>query len=303
MSKRKEIEGKLGAWAFRRVQKWVEKKDALQAEKLGAKLGRFIFKVSKKHRNRALNNLALAMPELAEAERHRIALGVFEHFGMVGTDFMRTMKRTDQEVIDSIEMEGFEHVQKAVDAGKGAFIITGHFGNWERMGQYGRCNGFTMRVVARDANDSTMNQMMMQLRSHAGLDVLPRGNAIKQMLGLLKQNQLVAILPDQNSSEIFVPFFGKPCGTVQGPAVLHLRTGAPLIPVFCARVGPVKYKIIIKPPLEPVPGFDGPEGYTRAINNSLEEIIRQYPEQWLWLHDRWKSARRKGLLDSAPQPQ
>ncbi|MFY9234953.1 MAG: lysophospholipid acyltransferase family protein [Fimbriimonadaceae bacterium] len=294
--KRKELEGRLGAWFFRRIQRWVEKKDALQAEKAGAKLGRFIYRVSKKHRNRALANLELAMPELSIQERERIAKGVFEHFGMVGTDFMRTMKRSDQEVIDSITMEGFEHVESALALGKGVLVITGHFGNWERLGQYARAKGFTMHVVARDANDSKMNQIMMDLRGHAGLNVLPRGNAARQMLGLLKDNQLVAVLPDQNSSETFVPFFGKPCGTVQGPAVLHLRTGAPLLPSFCARVGPGKYRLMIKPHIQPEPGFDGPEAYTRAINNAIEEVIREYPEQWLWLHDRWKSARRAGLL-------
>jgi KDO2-lipid IV(A) lauroyltransferase len=295
-STRKKIEGKVGAWSFIRLQRWMERKDALQAERIGARLGRLIFKVSKKHRRRALSNLELAMPELSENERMRIAKGVFEHFGMVGTDFMRTRKRTDEEVLQSVTMEGFEHVEHALSLGKGVLVITGHFGNWERMGQYARANGFLMNVVARDADDSTMNRMMFDLRNTAGLNVISRGNAARTMLSLLKENQLVAVLPDQNSSEIFVPFFGKPCGTVQGPGVLHLRTGAPLLPVYCPRVGPAKYRLIIRPPIEPVPGFEGPEGYTRAINESLEEVIREYPEQWLWLHDRWKSARRRGLV-------
>lgn len=294
--KRREFEGRVGTWFFRRIQRWVEKRDALQAEKLGAKLGRLIFRISRKHRNRSLANLELAMPELSPEKRVQIARGVFEHFGIVGTDFMRTMKRTDEEVLESVTMEGFEHVEAALALGKGVLVITGHFGNWERLGQYARAKGFTMNVVARDANDTGMNKMMMDLRGHAGLNVLPRGNAAKQMLSLLRENQLVAVLPDQNSRETFVPFFGKPCGTVLGPAVLHLRTGAPLLPAFCPRVGPVKYRLVIRPPLEPVQGFDGPEAFTRSMNNCLEEIIREYPEQWLWLHDRWKSAKRAGLV-------
>lgn len=294
--RRRDLEGRLGGSLFRVIRRWVEGKDALQAERLGARLGRVIYRISKKHRERALDNLRLAMPELTDKERTRIARGVFEHFGIVGTDFMRTKSRSDEEVVHSVTMEGFEHVEDVLAQGRGGLVVTGHFGNWERMGQYARAQGFVMSVVARSANDSALNDMMLDLRSHAGLNVLPRGNAIRQMLGLLKENKLVAVLPDQNSEEIFVPFFGLPCGTVQGPAVLHLRTGAPLLPVYCARTGPGRYLLKIEPPLKPVPGFEGPEAYTRAINDWLEGVIRKYPAQWLWLHDRWKSARLRGLV-------
>jgi len=293
---RKKLEQRAGTFAFKFLLNHVERKDALGAERFGIRLGRFIYRISKKHRNRALSNLAMAMPELTDSERQDICRRMFEHFGIVGADFLRSRKRTHEEVLESVEMEGFPHVLEALAQDKGVIVVTGHFGNWERVGHYSTARGYKMYVVAREANDSALNSMVAELRAASGLEVESRGNAARAILRLLGQKQMVAILPDQNSEEIFVPFFGLPTGTVQGPAVLHERTGAPIITAFCARTGPVKYRLVISPPLQKVEGYDGPEGMTRAINNALEDIIRQYPEQWLWLHDRWKSARRRGLV-------
>jgi KDO2-lipid IV(A) lauroyltransferase len=113
----------------------------------------------------------------------------------------------------------------------------------------------------------------------------------------MRNNELVAILPDQNSWEAFVPFFGKPAGTALGPAVLHRRTGAALIPLACFVDGPGKLHMVFGEPIVPLEGFDDEDcAIMAAINKALEDLIRVHPEQYLWFHDRWKSARRKGLL-------
>lgn len=293
---RKKLEQKAGTLAFRWMLRWVERKNALQAEKLGKKIGRLIHRVSKKHRNRTLSNLQLALPSLSEAERQGIAIRMFEHFGIVATDFLRSRKRTNEEVLASVEMEGFETITDALALGKGVIVVTGHLGNWERVGHYCFARGYKISVVARDANDSALQEMIGELRASTGLQVQSRGNAARTILSLLRKGEMVAILPDQNSEEIFVPFFGLPTGTVQGPAVLHERTGAPVVGAYCVRTGPAKYRLILEGPLQKVEGYEGPEGMTRAINDSLERVIRAYPEQWLWMHDRWKSSRKRGLV-------
>jgi len=294
---RKAVEGMAGAWAFRMALRTFRRKSNEGAERSGARLGMLIFWLSKKHRERARSNLAFAMPELSPEERERIARGVFLHFGRMLGDFLRTEVRTDAEVIESVEITGLEHVDAALELGKGVISVGAHFGNFERASQWASANGIPLHAVARDANSSTLNDMVNELRTMAGAKVLSRGNAIRGILETLRKNQIVAILPDQNASEIFVPFFGHPCGCVLGPAVIHERTGAPVIPAYTVWLAPGKYRIIVGAPLTKVAGYeDSPEGMTRAINESLEAIIRQYPEQWLWLHDRWKSARRKGLL-------
>jgi KDO2-lipid IV(A) lauroyltransferase len=158
-------------------------------------------------------------------------------------------------------------------------------------------NGYKLAVVARDTDDRGLNRMVNELRERWGTEVIARGDAVRPILTRLKRNEFVGILPDQNSTEIFIPFFGKPAGTVLGPGVISERTGAPVICCWCPRVGVGRYKFLIEPPLVSQPGYETRgEGMMRAINASLEGVVRRYPDQWLWFHDRWKSARRRGLL-------
>ncbi|MFQ3587736.1 MAG: lysophospholipid acyltransferase family protein [Fimbriimonadaceae bacterium] len=295
--RKKQFQNRAGRWLFRLARRYMEGKTALAAERAGERLGRLFFRISRKHRERALANLALAFPEKSEAERKSLAKQVFEHFGRVTTDFLRSAKRNDQEVVDSFEVEGIENFQEAYNRGKGVLLIIAHLGNWERAGQLMKAHGYDLHVVARDADDAELNQDVLDLRESAGLTVLPRGNAAMQILRALKQGKCVALLPDQNSNECFVPFFGKPTGTVTGPAIMSLRSGAPLVPAATVRVGPGKYLARVYPPVEPAPGYDDPTiALTAGVNAAIEAMVRAFPEQYLWFHDRWKSARRRGLV-------
>ena len=132
------------------------------------------------------------------------------------------------------------------------------------------------------------------------MKMLARGRSIRDLLRLLKEGELIGILPDQNSKEAMIPFFGQPAGTVLGPAVLHLRTGAPLVPCCCVRVGVGQYEVHI---LDPITAREGetPEELMTRVNAAIEQMIRIAPEQYLWMHDRWREARRRGLL-SQPEP-
>ncbi len=296
-SPRRRRLSRLGGWAFVRLQRWLGKKDAAGAERVGERLGRLAYRVSKKHRERALENLNRAFPEATAEQRATWAQGVLIHFGRVMSDFMRAASRTPEEVLNSIQAEGLERLDAALAQGKGVILVTAHFGNWERMANYLVLKGYKLSVVARDANDPEMNALVTDLRNASGVEVISRGNAARQILTKLKRNEAVGILPDQNSDEVFVPFFGVPCGTVQGPAVLSLRSGAPILPMYCARIGVGKYRFWVEPAIEPEVGFEPVEGLTRAVNVSLEGAIRQYPDQYLWIHNRWKSAKARGLVD------
>ncbi|MCG9896062.1 MAG: lysophospholipid acyltransferase family protein, partial [Fimbriimonadaceae bacterium] len=204
---------------------------------------------------------------------------------------------TPERLEETTVVEGFHHVEQALAQGRGALMITGHFGNWERISAWLSHRGVPLSVVARDANQAEINDLINSLRQGPGTRVIPRGNAARPILERLRANELIGILPDQNSQEIYIPFFGHPAGTVLGPGVLAERSGAPVIPVACVRVGVGRYRIRFDDPLVPEP-VEGPrgEGTMRAIHAWLESVIREHPEQWLWLHDRWRSARREGLL-------
>ncbi len=292
-----KIATRLGSWAFVRAQRWCVAASPERAAAAGERIGRLAFRLSKKHRLRALSNLALAFPELSEEERRRLAVRVFEHFGRNAADFLRTELRTDQEVLDTTTVAGREHLDGAFALGRGVLVVTAHLGNWERGAHWFSASGFPMSVVARDANDSELNYLVLRMRRHSGAEVIPRGNAARPILSKLKANGVVAILPDQNSSEAFVPFFGVPAGTALGPAVLHLRTGAPLVPLACVSTGVGRLHIEILPArsYDRASGVK-PEEIMADLNRDLESLIRRWPDQYLWLHDRWKSARKRGWI-------
>lgn len=274
-----------------------ERRDVAAAERLGERLAKIAFKLDRKHRERAISNIHLAFPEKSAEEARELALQAFLHLGRTTGDFLRSPRRTDQEVLDSMEPVDLSPYFKANEKGKGVLAVTGHLGNFERLAHWYGAHGWKMSVVARDANDEGLQARVARIRGGSGVTVLSRGNSARAILQKLREKETIAILPDQNSDEAYLPFFGKPCGTVLGPAVLHLRTGAPLVPGFCLRVGPGKYRVEVFEPMEYERGSATPEQIMTDVNKVLEGVIRRYPEQWLWLHDRWKSARRAGLLD------
>ncbi|HEY3781180.1 MAG TPA: lysophospholipid acyltransferase family protein [Fimbriimonadaceae bacterium] len=296
-TRRKKFERRAGTFAFVRIRKWLLKKDIFKAEKVGERLGRMAFKLGKRRRNITLSNLEIAFPEKTPEERYAIAQGVFEHFGRIMCDFVRSDTRSKQEVMESMTLDGFDHIHDMFPPEDGFIILTGHFGNWERVAQYVALCGYKLGVVVRDPDDGGLNDLVVNLRTAAGLEVIPRGMAARTVLTKLKRHEPVALLPDQNSDESFPLFFGKPTGTVLGPAVLAQRGKSKIYITFCYRTGPGKYRYrltsVIDPVAEPKP--TATEIMAR-FNQDLEQVVREFPDQYLWMHNRWKSARQKGLL-------
>jgi len=282
--------------AFAFGQRAFLKRDMEVVERRGARLGALWFRIDKKHRTRALSNIEMAFPEWTPEQRLEIAEGAFRHFGIVAGDFLRSPLRTKGEIDAAMEVQGLENLEAAEALGKGVLAITGHLGNWERLAHWMSGMGRSVSVVARDADDTGLNERMLRIREGTGVEVLSRGNSARLILSRLKKGNVIGILPDQNSAETFVPFFGMPCGTVKGPAIIHRRTGAPLLPCFCLRTGVGQYRLEILPMIDTSGMADDADAITAAVNMSLETVIRRHPDQWLWMHDRWKSARKRGLL-------
>ena len=159
----------MGGIAFAFLERKFQRKSAIQAENAGARLGRIGYKLFGKNRRRALANLELAFPEKSAAEREKIALGVFEHFGRVAGDFLRSMVRTNEEVQASVEVVGMENGDEALAMEKGILAVTAHFGNWERLAHWFASTGGKITVVARDANDESMQKQVQRIRSKAGI--------------------------------------------------------------------------------------------------------------------------------------
>lgn len=294
--KRKALLEKVAIAVFDRAQGLFLKKDVAITERRGEKLGLLLYRLDKKHRRRTVANLELAFPEWTPERRETVARDVFRHWGRMTGDFLRTPLRTNEELLASIEVEGQEYIEQVEAIGKGIIACTAHFGNFERFGHWGTATGRLLTVVARDANQGEMQARIAKVREASKVEFLSRGNSARAILSILRKNGLVGLLPDQNTDESFVPFFGKPCGTVLGPAVLSIRTGATILPVFCVRTGVGRYRVIVRPPIPTAGREKDPAAIMADFNQVLESVIRDYPDQYLWMHDRWKSARREGLL-------
>ena len=267
-------------------------------DKWGRVLGKLIWGFSKRRRQVAVDNLGYAFPEKSLEERTEIAKKSALHFARSTVDFMCAEEWTLEYLESSMKIEGLEHMEEGFARGKGVLMITGHLGNWERLGAYIARRGVEIALIVRDANQEGINKMVNDMRMSSGAAVIPRGDAARPIITTLRRNGMVGIISDQNSEEIFLPFFGKPAGTVLGPGVIRDRTEAAVMPAVCYDLGGGKYHLKFFPLLEPYDVPDGRkgEGLMRAINHWLEGAIREHPEQWLWMHDRWRAAKQKGLI-------
>ena len=289
----KPLINKLGLGLIRFGKRQFQIANAEKAERRGVRLTNLLYRLDKKHREQTLANLAIAFPEKSDVERYQMARANYRHLGCIVADFVRapSLSKEDQ----AMPEEGIEHLNRLLGAKKGVLLITPHLGNWERLGAWAQVHGVRVSGVARDANDDELTQEVTKIRGTNGLQILSKGSAARDILTRLKGGEIIAILPDQNGDEVFVPFFGHMAGTTVGPARLHLKTGAPILPTCFLRTGPGKFRVVFREPLEAYEGEDI-EGLTTRVNAEIEAMIRLAPEQYLWMHDRWRNARRKGLL-------
>ena len=296
-STRKRLQGKAASVLLRAIQKWLRRKPYLDALYWGERLGRFIWRIAKRRRKTGESNLRMAFPQMSESEARETCRRVFENFGRASADFLIGLDRTKEEIEETTVIEHIEYLESALAKGKGVILLTAHFGNWERVAAWGVLSGYKLSVIVRDADAQGVNQLVNELRQGPGTQVISRGRAARASIERLRRNEIVGILPDQNAREIFIPFFGKPAGTALGPGVLAERTGATVLPVFCHYEGNGRYRARFYPHVIADEGYTTKgEGMMRAINRLLEEVIRERPDQWLWFHDRWRTARRKGML-------
>lgn len=285
---------RLLGWIFDTAQRRFARRDAIGAEQMGERLGMLAYRLDKKHRTRAESNLRFAFPEKDAAWATETARESFRHFGRLAGDLMRSPQRTDAEVLAALEVppDTLGYLQE----GRGTLICTGHLGNWERAAHWVTAQGHKLSVVVRHVNQPGLQERVEGLRRNAGIDLLSRGDAAMGMMRKLRRGEMVAVLPDQNAGDVFVPFFGHPTGSVIGPAVLAQRTSSLIFPAFCLRTGPARYRIIAHKPLDLKENSMTPEEIMTVYYQDLEAAVREAPEQYLWMHDRWKSARRRGLL-------
>ncbi len=256
---------------------------------------RAFYHLSAKHRLIALYNLKGAFPEKTFEEREAIAKGVYRHLAIMVAELFDVPYVTRETLHEWADVEGLEHVEPAVRQGRGILSIVAHFGNWELMAAVVPLATVPIQIVYRPLDSPLMDNLLGWSRTSHGNSLIPKGGSGKRILRLLKENKAIAILSDQNviSREgVFVDFFGRPACTAVGLSVLALQSGAPVIPVFMPRMPDGRYKLIIMPPVE-ITRTDNYESdlfvNTQRFTKVVEDMVRQYPDQWFWIHQRWKT--------------
>jgi len=257
----------------------------------------------KKKRKLTLRNLRLAFgKEKNEEQLKEIADRCFNHFGNGMVDLIYLLDRPDM-IADLVKIEGKEYLDNALKSGKGAILVSAHFGNfilmYLRMVQLGYKTNVIMRRTRDEEFEKYISEFRQQRGIHAIYDLPPR-KCVQDCLRALRNNEVLFILLDQNygsAGRVFVDFFGQKAATAAGPVIFSNRTGAPILPIFIERGHPNgridNHKIVIEPPLEVERGKDDEE--TTVLNIAkltkiIERFIRRNPEQWGgWMHNRWKS--------------
>lgn len=238
-----------------------------------------------------LSNLAHAFPEKTLAERKRIARAVWRNLGRTAVEFIRSKEYSAADLARYVEWENGELIDQAVKGGHGVIMLTAHFTNWEILGMAVQARYSNMMAISRPMKNPYVEKWVQAKRSSGGMTIILHREAVKASLKWVKSKNIVGILVDQNlyTGGVFVDFFGRPAATTTLPALLHIRTGEPMFLLYILRVGN-KFRVVIEPIMFPKVANEDerPLVYTQTISNAVERLIRKYPENWFWIHNRWK---------------
>jgi len=267
--------------------------------RLGSFLGRLTFYVHKKERKRTLKNLRKVFKDKkSEKELKKIGENVFRNIGLFIGEVLYAYKSGDSFLKDNIEIEGKEYIDKALSKGKGFIGLTAHLGNWELLAAYlSRVVGIKVTVIARELSNPDLENFAEKIRSSFGVKVLIKGSYLKEIIRILNSNEGIGILADHDTKGkgIFVDFLGFPAYTQVGIALLKLKMDTEILPMFIRREDFAKNKITILEPLRfELTGDNEKDIYhiTRECNRVIENQIFQYPDQWMWMHKRWKTKKK-----------
>ena len=238
--------------------------------------------------------LDMAYPELSATERDAIARAAYENLGRVGLETTVLSTLPAGRVLELFhEPRGWEHVTRALAAGKGLLLVSGHLSNWELGAGFLAARGVPIEAVARRMNNPLVDGYLTRSRQRLGVTVIFDHDAVKRIPRAVREGKAVGLLADQGVKGLaasYVPFFGRLARTPKGPAVFALRFGIPCVLAVVVRETDGRYRMLFEP--VPVTDTGDREGDTdrivAAYTAQLERIVRQYPGQYLWHHRRWR---------------
>jgi len=247
-------------------------------------------------RNVGMRNLEMAFPEKTEKERKRILRAEFTSLGRQLAELCQFPRYTPENIDEVVIYEQLENYERAYARGKGVLFLTAHFGGWELSAFAHSLHGHRVNIVMRPMDNPYLDRMLQNYRTMHGNKVVPKDDFVRGLLAAMKAGETVGILMDTNMTPpqgVFVDFFGIPACTASGLARIALRTDAAVVPGFTIwdeSLG--KYRLRFDPALELVRTGDLEADIvsnTQKFTKVIEDYVRKYPEQWLWVHRRWKT--------------
>lgn len=271
------------------------------ARTFGASIGSLAYTLGIR-RAVSVDNIVRAL-QVTPGEASRIARRSYQNLGRSMMEFAAQGRWPKDDVLSRIPIEGLEHVRAALDAGRGAIMVSGHFGNWEAAGASLKANGLPLSFLVGEQTNGRVDDVINNLRRAQHIGIITRASALKKVLTALRNNEVVALLADQDARKggVVVDFMGRPASTVRGPAMFAIRARCPIVPFSVHRVGR-RFQARVEPALWPDPALDeeaSVRALTQAYASALERVVRDHPEEYFWPHRRWKSTTSQV---NTPQP-
>jgi KDO2-lipid IV(A) lauroyltransferase len=263
------------------------------AQRFGAVLGDLVFRLDRRRRRLAYDNLTRAFPEKSAAERGRIARASYRHLGASLFNTFAGLRLSREELCERIEIDGFEHLLDAEAAGRGVILLSAHLGAWEVAAWALAFSGRPVHVIGRPADNPHLDREMRRIRERWGNRMITKRGAARSSVRVLHQGGYLALLVDQHAgtkSALRLPFFGRPAWTSTLPARISVRTGAPVVPGYGCLEPRGRYRMIIREPIVPPsePDEHTIAELTQRYVEAGEAEIRRRPDEWMWMHRRWR---------------
>ena len=270
------------------------KRQMKRAMALGRLIGTLIYWIDVPHRLTVKRNLGLAFPDWSPEKKRRVSKRVFQNLGATLVEICQLVRYSKSDVLARVQVVSAERWQRALDKNRGLIIVSAHMGNWEFGVQYAACFMQAPTLgVAKKVRFKPLDKWVYNLRTRFGINIISKKGALPDMRQALRRRETVGLLVDQSrrKESVDVNFFGHRVPATPAAAFLGLRCKSPILPIFCIRESSGQLTIHVDEPLNIKWSGDlraDVQTNTQLITDAVERMIRRYPDQWFWVHKRWK---------------
>jgi KDO2-lipid IV(A) lauroyltransferase len=267
------------------------------APRIGRVLGKIVRLIDRKHVRIAVKNLERSRGICPSDEIPSFVDRVYEHIGLGFVEMLMIPRMMVRHQVERYaKFDRFHIVNEVLAQGKGMIVVIGHLGNWELIGLAVTLSGIPLHSLARPIENPWVDRWLNKFRTQTGQEIISKYHALGNMVRVIQKNEVLIIQIDQDARHagVYVNFFGRPASTHRSPAVLALKYGTPIVVADIYREGG-SHHCVLSDPIDPAAfksAADPVKALTQAYSDRFEECVRRHPDQWFWVHDRWKTAER-----------